>query len=335
MAFVLGLEDLEQLSQELMKLLRGSLSQREFGKALGFTSNVAYAWESGRRFPEASVFLKAVKLAKPSCCQAFLELIAASPELVALRWGTPHFVQKLLVHLAGDASNAEMSSQLKVDRNTFARWLVGETEPRLPDFLKVLETGTQRLLDLVALLVDPAELSSTRDAYRDLKLQRKLAYDLPWSHALLRGLELTQYRTRAKHSIAELARSVGLSARRAERFLGELQKAGQVRWTGTHYEGTRILTVDTRADPRGNAKLKRHWARVSLRRLEDASAPAEAFFSYNLFAVDEVTFQRIRQLHAEYFERVRSLVEESSGTDRVVLMNQQLVPLAKAKPSSG
>lgn len=227
-----------------------------------------------------------------------------------------------------------MAAQLNVDRNTLARWLKGETEPRLPDFLKVLDAGTQRLFDLVSLLADPAALGSTRDAFADLKLQRKLAYDLPWSHALLRALELSKYRKQARHDIVVLARSVGLSVRRAERFLKELENAGQVVWTGTHFANARILTVDTRTDPRGNAKLKRHWARVSLRRLENGSAPPEAFFSYNLFAVDEGTFQKIRQLHAEYFERVRNLVEEAPGTDRVVLMNQQLVPLAKsAQPS--
>jgi hypothetical protein len=49
----------EQLSRELMRVLRGPASQRAYSRALGFTSNVAYSWETGRRFPEASVFLRA------------------------------------------------------------------------------------------------------------------------------------------------------------------------------------------------------------------------------------------------------------------------------------
>lgn len=328
---MLAFERLEQLSQELMRALRAGKSQREFSQQLGFTSNVAYAWESGRRFPEASVFLKAAGAGKLEFRQPFLKLIGEQGALDELRWGTPHLVRRILEQLVGDSSNADISEQANVDRNTLSRWLRGQTEPRLPDFLRLVEMGTQRLFEVVALIADPSTLSSTRDAYRDLRLQQKLAYDLPWSHALLRALELSSYRRATEHSVDTLAASVGLSPRRTLRYLKELESAGQIQFTGTHYEATRIMTVDTRVDPRGNAKLKRHWARVALRRLEEQATSPESFFSYNLFSADETTFQRIRQLHLEYYERVRTLLDKAPGTDRVVLMNQQLLPLAKCE----
>jgi len=37
----------------------------------------------------------------------------------------------------------------------------------------------------------------------------------------------------------------------------------------------------------------------------------------------------IRQLHVDYFERVRAIVAESKDVDRVVLTNQQLVDLTE------
>jgi transcriptional regulator with XRE-family HTH domain len=320
---------MEALSVDLMRALRGSLSQRAFSRSLGFTSNVAYAWESGRRFPEASVLFKLAERS-PGFRERLCRLLELTPNPRVRRLGSARAVHWLLGELCGDMPLRELSDRVGVDRNTLARWLRGGTEPRLPALLDLIAVTTQRMLEFVALFVDPSELPSARTAYGDLRLQQRLAYDLPWSHALLRALELDRYRSAPAHDLELLARSVGLGPRRAAHYLTVLQSAGQVLWNGTHFECARVMAVDTRADARGNRKLKRHWARVGLRRLEDARTPAEALFSFNVFAVDEPTYGRIRQLQLDYYDRVRALVDEAPGTDRVVLMNLQLIPLERA-----
>jgi hypothetical protein len=83
------------------------------------------------------------------------------------------------------------------ERSTVERWLVGSTEPRLPELLCWVQATTQRLRDFVAIVVDPATLSSTRSTYRLLLAQRELAYQLPLTHAVLRGLELDPEKNRA------------------------------------------------------------------------------------------------------------------------------------------
>ncbi|HYQ15585.1 MAG TPA: helix-turn-helix domain-containing protein, partial [Polyangiaceae bacterium] len=48
--------DLEQLGKELVLALRGQRSQVGLSRRLGYSSNVLYTWESGRRAPSASAF---------------------------------------------------------------------------------------------------------------------------------------------------------------------------------------------------------------------------------------------------------------------------------------
>jgi transcriptional regulator with XRE-family HTH domain len=324
--------DVERLSRELMRALRARASQRDFSRALGFTSNVAYSWETGRRFPEASVFLRAAARARTGFEAALREALALG-SAGAGRLGTPRGVHKLVSELAGEAPLGELARQLGVDRTTLSRWLRGATEPRLPELLRLIQIGTQRLLAFVELVVDPRQLPSARGAYDDLRLQQKLAYDLPWSHALLRALELAAYRNAPAHDACILARATGISPRRAERYLSVLERAGQVVWSGSHWQLSRVLAVDTRGDPAKNWQLKRHWAKVGLERLGGEHTSADALFSFNLFAASEEAFQKIRQLHLDYYDRVRAIVEESAGTEHVVLMNLQLVPLEHVERS--
>jgi len=88
-----------------------------------------------------------------------------------------------------------------------------------------------------------------------------------------------------------------------------------------------VMTVDTRARPEGDRQLKLHWAKVGVQRLGQGPIRPDTFYSFNLCAVSHADFERIRELHVEYYERVRRVVAESKVADRVLVVNQQLIPL--------
>ncbi len=327
---------INQVSRELVRYLRGRRSQPAFSKALGFGSNVVYTWESGRRSPELSSFLHAAQVARVPVHARLLEFLPeAAHVLEPSRVATPRATQRLTRLLVGRAPKSELARRVGVDRTTLARWLAGNAEPRLPQFLRLVDVTTQRLLHFIGLFANPAELGSTQAAYRDLQAQQKLAYDLPGSHAVLRALELSAYDALRRHAPGWVGSQIGIDAEEEQRYLDELAAAGQVRWDGSHFRLHRVLTVDTRLDPEKNRRLKAHWARVGLRRLEGGDASPDALFSFNLFAISEASFQKIRELHLDYYDHVRTIVEASTSADRVVLMNLQLVPLQKSQAGSG
>jgi hypothetical protein len=148
---------------------------------------------------------------------------------------------------------------------------------------------------------------------------------------VLRALELDVYRRLRRHDAAVLADAIGLKEEAVEQCLEQLSRAGQVRRVRGLWVSTDVLTLDTRPSPQKNRALKRHWAAVGLVRLEAAPlvpGPDErSLFSFNLFAVSHAEFEQIRQLHIDYYERVRSIVADATLGERVVLLNQQLIDL--------
>lgn len=318
----------ERLASELVRALRGRRSQQAFGRRLGFSSNVLYAWESGRRFPAASAFFRIAARAGidvASALRGFLDETADT--LSSARLGTPVGVADLLHVLAGKQSVASLARTLGRDRTTVTRWLQGRTEPRLPDLLVFIEATTLRLLDVVARFVDPAELPSTGAAYRSLTAQRRLAYELPWSHAILRALELVTPDGHPRNDTAAVATSVGLPQGEVRDLLDALAEAGQVQRHGDRWSLATVLTVDTRADEEQNLRLKRHWAEVALARLERTRGAGSSLFSYNLFAISRSNYEVIRHLHLEYYDRMREVVANDRNPERVVVANLQLCAL--------
>jgi transcriptional regulator with XRE-family HTH domain len=318
--------DYDLLGSELLRALRGKRSQAGFGRRLGYQANVAYTWESGRRFPPAQVLFRAAALNRVPFqpIARFMQV----PELTAKRAWAASDTAALLRGLAGAALLAVSAKAARADRTTVARWLRGDTEPRLPQLLAFVDGLTHRLVEFVSLFVVPESVPCLRQLSRELDAQRRIAYELPWSHAVLRALELDAYRAQPVHVPGFIAGRLGIDVDQEDSLLDALRAAGLIRRRKGKWAPARVLTVDTRADPQRDRQLKAHWAEVGLARLgRRRSANAEALHSYNLFAVSDAHFVRLRELHLEYYERVRRLIADSSTADRVVLLNQQLIPL--------
>jgi DNA-binding phage protein len=316
-----------QLASQLLKVLRGQRSQVALGRRLGYRANVAYVWESGRRFPPAQVLFRlgALNRASPDRIGRFADPGSRAWPVLA-EWDAAH-TAAFLKAIAGDATLVDVAAAVGVDRTTVARWLRGATEPRVPELLRFVDAMTHRLVEFVALFADPERLRMLRTVARQLSAQRRMAYELPWSHAVLRALELDAYRAAASPTPDFVASAIGIERPLETQLLSELKAAKIIQKKRGKWSVSRTLTVDTSADPERDRRLKAHWAAVGLERLQNAHGPTDAFHSYNLFSVSHADFARIRDLHLEYYERVRRIVGDSKVADRVVLLNQQLVPL--------
>ena len=319
--------DPEALGKELVRALRGERSQVQLSRRLGYTSNVLHTWERGRRAPTASAFFRLAERCRVDLSAGLTQFLSdrgvSAPD-VRDAAGVSALVRALL----SDSPIVELAASIGADRTTVGRWVSGATEPKLPELLRIVDKTTQRLLDFVAIFAEPASLPSTRGAYQDLLVQRRLAYDMPWSHAVLRALELDGYRKLPCHQPGFIARAVGISIEQEQECLSALSRAGQIRRKRGRWVLGRVLTVDTRPSEADNRRLKLHWAEAAVARLRENQAPPSALFSFNLFAVSAPDLEKIRRLHIEYYQRIRELISASENPDHVVLMNLQLVPLA-------
>lgn len=322
--------DYAALSASLIVRVRGTMSQEQLSRRLGFASNVLYLWERQRRLPGAGVFLRMADVRRRPFREGLAAFVGQSMPVRGARRGAPHDpvdVPALLRACAGDHTLLELSRITGFDRATLARWLGGKTEPRLPDFLEFLDKMTLRLLELVALFADPATLEVTRAAYVEHVERQRLAYEHPWSNAVLHALELSSYREQPRHRPSMLAERLGLSVDEVEAELARLFVAKLVEKREGRWCPARVLSVDTRSDFAANRRLKRHWAAVTSERLERYQPQHQSLFSYNVFPISSADLVRLRELHLEYYQRVRALVASASGADHVVVMNVQLCAL--------
>jgi DNA-binding transcriptional regulator YiaG len=317
--------DHARLTSELLRSARGRRSQPAFSRWLGFRSNVAYAWESGRASPTAAQLLAIFERRGVSLPAVFERFHGRTPRwLHAARPSAPETVAAFLDELRGKRSLSSLASALGVSRYALARWLRAESELRAPEFLHVVDVASHRLLDFVALLADPASLPSAAEPWRKLEASRRAAYDLPLSQLVLRALELADYRALPAHVPGWIAQRLGIAPDVEAQSLRLLEQGGHVQLHEDRYVVTSVDVIDLRRDAERAWHSRGVWTDLARERL---AVRAAGNYSYNVFGVSERDLERIRELQARHFRELRDLIASSQPVERVVLTIQHLIPL--------
>ena len=317
--------DFELLASQLLRVQRGRKSRIAWSRRLGFHSNVAYAWESRHAFPSAAQALENFARQGADLRSVYARFHQREPSwLGTLEPASPAAVASFLDNLRGRTPVRELAAHCGASRFAVARWLSGETTVRLPDFLRVIQAASLRVLDFVALLADPARLPSVAKTWSKLESSRKLAYEMPWTQAVLRGLELASYRALPKHRAGWLAKRLGISQSMETMCLDVLVETGQTRLRNGHYEVVESLMIDTRRDQAAAWRAREFWTRASL---ECLSAKRAGTYWYNVFGISDKDLQRVQELQARHFRELRAIIAQSEPVERVVLTVQHLVPL--------
>ena len=313
---------MELVARQLVRAVRGGRSQEAFSRRLGYKSNPVADWEAGRRFPVAAEFLRACRLGQIDVDGAFERF--RPEEAPALGDGDDDGVAAWLDALRGTTPITEVAERLEASRYAVSRWLKGSTRPRLPDFLRMIDLLTDRLSDLVAELVPIQAVPALADVHRERHASRTLAFEEPWTEAILRVLETRAYRQLPAHLPGWLSDRLEIPRDVEDRCLEGLALAGVIaqddagRWTPVG-----ALTVDTRADPDGTLRLKHHWASLGVRRATEPHAGD--MVSYNVVGVSRADLERIREAHIRYFHEVRQIVAASEPVEVAAVVNIQLM----------
>jgi len=321
--------DYDQIAREFLVLLRGRRSQVAWSRRLGYRSNVAYSWESGRRWPTAAETFRAAARSGIDTQQAIIKFYGNPPPwLDTLDLATPQAVAQILNDLRGKTSVSDLARRAELSRYSVSRWCSGHTQPRLPDFLRIMQAASLRTIDFLAAFVDPEAIPAIADVWGRLEARRRGAAAYPWTQAILRAIELDDYLATPAHEEGWIADRLGIDIEVERRCMDFMEHTGQIAWTGTHWR-QEVLAVDTRRHATVNRELKRHWTRVAADRIADA-APGQ--FSYNVFTVSRKDFERIRELHLSYFHALRTIVGESDDCEVVAVANVQLFALDDSAP---
>jgi transcriptional regulator with XRE-family HTH domain len=317
----------ETVAVELVRALRGRRSCADVSRRMGYRSNIVHRWESRHSWPTAARFLQAHRRLHPDAPCWLQQFFHALPA-----WARHHdptsapIVALFLQNLRGKTPVLRVAELMHQHRSSVSRWLSGAAQPNLPEFLRLVDVLSRRMPDLVAALEDPSRLPSLQKRWEQLQLARRAGYELPWSHAVLRALELEG----APHGLAAqrawIARHLGIGTREVEEALAVLEGAAQIVKTSRGYRLREVTAIDTGRDPERARALKAAWLQTALARLQSSSGGR---FGYSIFAVSRADLAQLHDLHLQYVRAMQNVIARSAPAECVGLYCSQLLDLGE------
>ena len=321
---------MERTASEFLRALRGQRSQVQLARRLGYAANPITEWERGRRFPTVHEVLEIARVCGVDVGAAFARF---APNTRLEKHGAGFALAEWLTAARGSTSIGDLAQRADRSRYSVSRWLNGKATPRLPDFLRLLDAITGRVHDWLAEFVPIERVPSVGERYSAALAARRLAFDAPWTEAILRLLETTQYQRSSHHDDAWLAERLGISVEEVSRGLAALTLSGLVRRRGRRYVTDSPFTVDTYAPRAALSSLKQHWSRVAAERVPVARDTD--LFAYNVVSVAEADLQRIKLLLRATFREIRTIVAASAPEEVAALINLQLVTFVADTRATG
>lgn len=294
-----------------MRALRGKRSQAAFSKRLGFRSNVAAKWESGQRMPtaeEALAYGRRLGIDPDAALRGLNRNAAdalgpaAEPDLAA--W---------LRALKGAQLLGTVAERSGLSRYSVSRFLQGLAQPRLPQFLALLDALTARVEAFVDAWVGVEHVPLLESRLRRTRAARDALFHRPLCLAVLCLLDTVALRSRAVNQLVELSKVLERPPEEISECLQTLADGGVIRLEGEHYTTAGALTVDAQATAELERRARSFWTGMGHDRV--AHAYPNDLCSYNVFSVARKDYARLRELQREFYRAARALVAASEPTE--------------------
>lgn len=286
--------------------MRGPRSQVALSRRLGYRGNVVAKWEGGQRSPTFGEILRAsarLGIDVPAALRRF-----HAPSADAWDPATPEEIGPWLRALQGQTSQALLAERTGLSRQQIGRVLSGRTQGRLPMVMVVIDALTGRLPDLVAELVPMDQVPLLARQAQVRQALSRLAFAHPWSSAAQAWLGC-RGEVKASGAAELLARDLGIGLDGAIALVDALVEAGVAEIVRGRLRPAPATTVEVSATDDDLKRLRAHWARVGMERME-ARAPGD-LFSFNVFAVSREDLAKIRESQRRFYREVRAIVAES------------------------
>ena len=306
--------------------MRGRRSQLALSRTLGYQSNAIYSWEAGHASPPASrffAFAQAVGVRQQAALARFFRTVPT--RLVRANLATAPGVRALLQELLGTTRLTALAAASGLSRFSLSRWIHGKGQPDLSDLLCFVEHTSMRLPDLIATWVDPLKVPSIADRWSQLQRTRSVGYEFPFSHAVLRALEISSTQPAADET-AQLCALLGAPKAEVEHCLSQLAASGQIRRRRDRFWPRSEKLVDFRHDPQAAQQLKAYWAALAHERTKQ---PRDGLFAYTVFAVSKADLARVQTLQRDYIRQMRTIIAASEPSEVVALANFQIFDLGR------
>lgn len=313
------------LKRELLVALRGSHTQTELSKKLGFTYNQVGKWESeAKQLKWEDFYLLCSFLGIPLETPMREVFLSMESDL-----GTSKTALQGLRKFHSHLSNTELALKLGCHVSILKRWLTGEVRLNLEVIFAMMDLRPHLLGTFVARLADTKQVPSICDRIQRESTFRSSEASDPLLTVVELCLGLEDYKRLPCHSDSFIAEKLGLTSSTVASLLKSLLIQNRVQWIDGKYSKN-FAFINTHGDPLTIAKIHKFWASQALKRFDTPTGVPRNekqrpnFQSSFVVSISSAGMKKIAERLHLCFEEIYQIIDKDKSPDqeiRIILMD--------------
>jgi transcriptional regulator with XRE-family HTH domain len=310
--------DYDKLAVQVLKAIRGKVSQNTLSEKLGFDFNQFYKWETERKVIYLKDFISI-------CNCLLLDLMTAINRNLFLD------IRKLNSHEIGYTilkihSAKELLSSIKVSASTLSRWTSGDGDIRLSLFFEIIDLKFPgKLLPFLGGIVQLENIPLFADKVKDQEKYLHAFTEQPLYSLIMIFLMIEDYQITNKSNSSYIASKLNVDESYAEELIKEMLQRNLVTKVDNKLVHNLLELEDFEGSMNGkdrNLYFLKYAAHYFQQKQRPDSLTA---FSNLLFTVSTESFKEIAELTRNYNINVRNIISKSEKPyTRACILNLQL-----------
>lgn len=309
----MNIDKYENIKFKLLKSIRGSHTQIEVSRMLGFSFNQYSKWESGEKALSLFEFIDIGKVLKLDLGKMFKILFVISLDGIDEK-----DLFKIIYTKIGPADKSELADLLNVSQPTLYRWLNGNGILEFSLFLMWIDNRTQYLVDALSSLIGN---SKTRNIlFEETKVITRLRnsyYQYPYMPVVQYFFTTSRYKSLPDKSPCYIAQETGLTVKEVEDSIDVLLQLKIIKKVESHYENSLSTTNLGNMDMQGSARFAKYWTEKAVKRFDtDTGIPINTgdtsnMWLFRVIPVPEELDAEVKSRIALCFSEIFNLVSNS------------------------
>jgi len=301
---------------QLLKCLRGKVSQTELNTALGLPINTVNKWENSKKNIKWNEFLKL-------CEWRQVDLASILDRRVRYRWGLSSH-QGLLKHLTQGDSITSIANECGLSYNIVYGWFHKERSPLLVHFLRILKQYSST--SYTHFYNEIYELCGEDNIHKDA---RSLIYSQPRSILLLELLELKKYVHAVESDLEQISNISKIPAFQIKSLLEEFLAIGYLKKIN-NFITTRKESIFLATQKREFVLLVKYWFQDLIRKSFLCKEKNSTFLSFGVYRFKDENLDELRKLTYNYLQSIEKIAESDELADEVRVITLSLYdPIAE------
>lgn len=253
--------DYSLLRTEILVAMRGSQSQIDMSRRLGYSYNQMHKWESGTKRIKWTDF-------DDLCAVLGIDLSSAfrsSFQVGELDTSDPGKVFETLHNMVPTYSLADLAKYLHSHISVIRRWAKGESNPDLEMVLRLIDLRPNILSTFLSKIVDVNRVPSLKSIYDTEAKLREFESLFPYACTIELCVGLEDYKKLEVHSNEFIAERVGLPVDTVRKTIGLLVAQGRLVLKSGKYVPD-FKPINMHGDLAAISRVNKYWIERSLSR---------------------------------------------------------------------